>query len=199
VKQERAFALYLLVCHLYSGVLIWLVICIMFFFYLLICVFCRRPIVWPLLTFSKCQFFLQLQYILSAKASLPFRLTNKLADLEYSSCWKRNPSTIIKILRILWNPSVHYRVANSPPLVTIPSQIKPIFALAAPLFYIHSHVTFQCVPWSPKWYRIFKSTHTSHTCHMLLLTIRNAGWLSLSHNAVSVTQCTDYWRICNGE
>lgn len=29
MKQERAFSLYLLVCHLYSRFVIWLVICIM--------------------------------------------------------------------------------------------------------------------------------------------------------------------------
>jgi hypothetical protein len=88
----------------------------------------------------------------------------------------------------LWNSSVHYRVDNSPSLVTIPSHIKSIHALAAPFCKIHSNFTFQLVPISPKWYCTFKSTHKSHTCHMFLLKIRNAGWLSLSHNPVSITE-----------
>jgi hypothetical protein len=56
------------------------------------------------------------------------------------------------ILRTLWNPKVHYRVYNSPPLFPILSQMHPVHNL--PLYFpkIHSNIihpsTFMYSKWS---------------------------------------------------
>jgi hypothetical protein len=150
VKQERAFSLYLLVCHLYSRFVIWLVICI---------TFVKFVDTWFLQRAYHVTFVCVLEIpvldttIYQLELPCPIRLTNKMTDfLEYSPSWKRNPSIIRKIPRILWNSGVHYRVDNSPSLVPILSHIKPIRALATPSFKIHSNFTFQCLPMSPKRY-----------------------------------------------
>jgi hypothetical protein len=40
-----------------------------------------------------------------------------------------NSSETHEIPRILWEPEVHYIVQNSPPLVSVQSQINPVYAI----------------------------------------------------------------------
>jgi len=48
------------------------------------------------------------------------------------SSWEANSSSASEeILYILWHPTLHYYVQNSPPFVPVPSQINPIHVLTS--------------------------------------------------------------------
>jgi hypothetical protein len=63
--------------------------------------------------------------------------------MQQSPSWEANSTSANQeILRVLWNPKVHYRIHNSPPPVPILGQISAVHASLSHFLKIHFNITF---------------------------------------------------------
>jgi hypothetical protein len=109
----------------------------------------------------------------TTRASLR-RYTKYSNYMQQSPSWEANsPSASQEIPRLLWNANVHCRVHKRPPLVSLLSQMKPIYTFPPPFPKIYSNIILLFTPTSSEWSRPFKYSeqyvyvsHPSPSCYI---------------------------------
>jgi len=95
-------------------------------------------------------------------------------SIEQSPSWKAESHSASKeVLRLLWNPKVHYRIYNNVSLVPILSHMNPVHSFPPYFPKIHSNIIFLSTPRSCKWFlpsgfstKILYKFLISHACYV---------------------------------
>jgi hypothetical protein len=90
--------------------------------------------------------------------------------MKLSPSWEPTSLGAIQEFRnILWNPNVHYRVHEIPPLVHILNQMNPVHTTLPYFFNIHLNIMLPPTSRSSYWSISFCLSHQSTICIPLLL------------------------------
>ena len=82
------------------------------------------------------------------------------------SCEASRSSASQEMLRILWNPTVHYNNHKNPPLVTILSHIDPVHSVSIYFLKFCVNIILPSTPSSSKWSLSLMFPHQKPCMHL---------------------------------